>query len=498
MYNFPIPAIDWAAIGPIVAVMVTGIFALVADLIWFRKRSGATLGVSLAGLAVAVGLLIQQWTAPSREAIANMVVVDHFGQVVQLLLIVSCALSLLFSEGYLREKRINFGEFYPLAIWATGGAMLMATSKNLLVLFLGLEVLSIALYVMAGMSRTENKSEESALKYFLLGAFASGFLLYGIAFVYGATGGLHLADIAGAWAAGGSGQGLLIFGLGLLLVGLSFKSAFVPFHQWTPDVYQGAPTNVTAFMAAVSKIAAIAMLVRVLEGFVPLSDLWLPALSVVAVLTMTVGNLVALVQKDVKRILGYSSIAHAGYVLVGILAHFKAPDKVGIDAVAFYLMAYSLMTIGAFGVVSMIARKGKETTTLSDLHGLWKRQPFAAAAMVIFVASLIGIPSTAGFAGKLQIFLGAIDANLTMLAIAMAINSALSVAYYLSLGVASFVSEEDAGVGEGKLNGGLRTTLAICAAGVLLFGIMVSPVMNWFSKGEAPVQASKQSRVRGS
>src|SRR5205085_6526905 len=216
---------------------------------------------------------------------------------------------ILFSEGYLREKRIAFAEFYPLVLWSTSGAMLMATSRNLLVIFLGLEVLSIALYVMAGMSRSEEKSEESALKYFLLGAFASGFLLYGIAFLYGASGSLRIDDIAASWASAEPfARTLLVFGISLILVGLSFKSAFVPFHQWTPDVYQGAPTNVTAFMASVSKIAALATLWRFVTDTNALTDFYVPILFTIAILTMTIGNIVALVQKDIKRILGYSSI----------------------------------------------------------------------------------------------------------------------------------------------------------------------------------------------
>src|SRR5205085_2348323 len=278
---------------------------------------------------------------------------------------------ILFSEGYLREKRIAFAEFYPLVLWSTSGAMLMATSRNLLVIFLGLEVLSIALYVMAGMSRSEEKSEESALKYFLLGAFASGFLLYGIAFLYGASGSLRIDDIAASWASAEPfARTLLVFGISLILVGLCFKSAFVPFHQWTPDVYQGAPTNVTAFMAAGSKIAAIAALFRVLESSGTMINYWLPGLAVVAVFTMTVGNLVALMQKDVKRILGYSSIAHAGYILVAILAHARSVENpslngdIGFSTTAYYLLSYSVITIGAFAVISLVARKGREHTTL--------------------------------------------------------------------------------------------------------------------------------------
>ena len=299
--------------------------------------------------------------------------------------------------------------------------------------------------------------------------------------MYGATGSLHLDAIGGAWQTGPEARGLLLFGLGLMLIGLSFKSAFVPFHQWTPDVYQGAPTNVTALMAAISKIAAIAALIRVLDGSMAMRELWMPALTVIAILTMTVGNLVALAQKDVKRILGYSSIAHAGYILVGIIAHFRAPLKVGLEPVLFYLVAYSFMTIGAFAVVSIIARDGKEHTSLKDLNGLWRRQPFAAAALLIFVCSLIGIPATAGFAGKLQIFLSAIDAELVLLAVVLALNSVVSIAYYLSLSMASFVDEKDEGAGETRMNPGLRATLTICVAGVFAAGILVSPILRWLS-----------------
>ncbi|MFN8218860.1 MAG: NADH-quinone oxidoreductase subunit N [Fimbriimonadales bacterium] len=490
MFNFPVPTIDFPAILPMVVVMVTGVLALIAELIWYKRNNAPVIAVSLIGLAAAAGLLLQQWGDAPRQAIANTVVVDAFGLSVQFLLVISCALALLFSEGYLREKRIPFGEFYPLALWSTGGAMLMATSKNLLVIFLGLEVLSIALYVMAGMSRSEERSEESALKYFLLGSFASGFLLYGIAFIYGATGSLHLDTISMTWQTAIETKPMLLFGLGLMLIGLSFKSSFVPFHQWTPDVYQGAPTNVTAFMAAVSKIAAIATLARVLEGMFLLREFWIPALSVIAILTMTVGNLVALAQKDVKRILGYSGIAHAGYLLVGLLAHFRAPERGGLGPVTFYLLSYSLMTIGAFAVISMVAKGGKEGTRLADLHGLWKRQPLAAGALILFVASLIGIPATAGFAGKFQIFLGAIDANLTTLAVVLALNSVLSIAYYLQIGVAAFVSEEDEGAGSATLNPGLRSTLTLCAAGVLAVGILVSPVLNWLVHGSETTSVS--------
>jgi NADH-quinone oxidoreductase subunit N len=512
MYNqsFPLPTINWSAIMPIIIVVSTGILALLVEILRPKNKNQVIVGVSMAGLCIAAFILIQQlsiggmgasvWGGEESQTIGNMFLLDSFGVVMQLLVVFACFLCICFSESYLRQKKIPFGEFYPLILWSSSGAMLMATSKNLLVIFLGLEVLSIALYVMAGMSRSEEKSEESAVKYFLLGAFASCFLLYGIAFLYGATGSLRIDDIGPIWANGdGTTHALLIFGLGLVLVGLSFKSAFVPFHQWTPDVYQGAPTNVTAFMAAGSKIAALAALYRVLDAAVPLGDYWIPAMSIIAVLTMTVGNLVALLQKDVKRILGYSSIAHAGYILVAIIAHCKSMQnpvsgEVGYAATAYYLLSYSVMTIGAFAIISLVAKGGRENTTLEDLHGLYKREPFAAVALVIFMASLIGIPPTSGFLGKLFIINDALSANMGWLALVLALNSILSIAYYLAIARAVFVAEENEDrTVQAPMTTGTFSTSFMCAFAVFALAIFANPLIATLNYNPSGVQASRRT-----
>lgn len=481
MYNFPTPEIDWTIIAPTIVVSIVGILALLIEIIQPKRNNNLIVLVSLVGLLIAGAAVVLQFPRPDASTLGDMVMRDRFGLVFQLLVILSGFIAILFSEGYLRDKRIPFGEFYPLLLWSMVGAMVMATTTNLLMIFLGLEVLSIALYVMAGMSRSENKSEESALKYFLLGAFASGFLLYGIAFVYGATGSLDVSSISLAWThADKGGQVLLMFGLALMLVGFSFKAAFVPFHQWTPDVYQGAPTNVTAFMAAGSKIGALAALWRVLEGSMALKDYWIPALFWVAIITMCVGNLLALVQKDVKRVLGYSSIAHAGYILVAILAHFKNPAEIGIGTIAYYLLSYTLMTIGAFAVITVAAGKGKEGTTFNDLRGLYKRSPVAVAAIIVFMASLIGIPPTSGFVGKFLIFNDALKAGLTPLAVVLAVNSILSIAYYLGIAKAMFVDEDpDTEVKPGiRLNGGLAAACFVCVVGIFAACFFYAPLMN--------------------
>lgn len=486
-FNFePLKDLDLMPLMPILLVALAGIVALVIHF-FERKDNNYQVLASLGGLIAAGACVAYQLGYPAYDTAGGMIVVDSFGLTMQLLLLLSAGVAILFSEGYMREKRIPFGEFYPLVLWSTVGGMVMASTHNLLMIFLGLEVLSVSLYVMAGMSRSEEKSEESAMKYFLLGAFASGFLLYGIAFTYGATGSLDLGQIGITFThADRNTMTMLVFGLGLMLIGLCFKASLVPFHQWTPDVYQGAPTNVTSFMATGSKVAAFGALWRVLDGAYALHHYWIPALSVIAALTMTVGNLTALTQKDVKRVLGYSSIAHAGYILVAILAYFNAKGldnvQVGIGTTVFYLLSYLLMTAGAFTVVSLTAKNAKEGTRYEDLYGLYKRSPLAAVALVIFVASLIGIPPASGFFGKLFIFSDAIQADLGWLAILLAVNSAISLYYYLGIARAAFVADEESETVSAKPSVGLTVAALLCSVGVFAVSALVGPILAVLSK----------------
>jgi len=475
-FHFDIPDMQWRFLMPAALVAITGILALVVEMVRPKQNQGLIVGVSLGGLILA-GIAVFLSSSPTAYSTAGELFYhDPFGTAMQILILAASGLTVLFSETYLREKRISFGEFYPLVLWSTVGAMMMSTTTNLLIIFLGLEILSVSLYVMAGMSRREEKSEESALKYFLLGAFASGFLLYGIAFVYGATGYLDLDRVSAAWLhKDPATHSMLLFGLSMLLIGLGFKTSLVPFHQWTPDVYQGAPTNVTAFMAAASKIGAFAALWRVMAGFSLLSQYWAPALMVVAVLTMCVGNFAALVQKDIKRILGYSSIANAGYMLIAILAHSR-DSTLASDSLVHLLVSYGLMTIGAFAVVSLGAKNGREGTRLEDLNGLWKRSPFAALALLIFMASLIGIPPTAGFVGKFLLFFDALKADMLPLALVLAVNSVVSIYYYLGIARAAFVADsEEVEPRTAKLSSGAASVCAICLIGVFGAAIFYGP-----------------------
>lgn len=482
MYDVLPPSINWTILTPIILMVVTGLIGLVIEMFMPKRTNNLIVGVSLVGLASTAYSLISQFSAPAGETFARMILRDETGILLQLALVATCFLTILFSEGYMREKRIAFAEFYPLVIWSTAGAMIMVSTNSLLMLFIGLEVLSIALYVLAGLSRNELRSEESAIKYFLLGAFASGFLLFGIAYIYGATGSVQMDAIAHAWALNdATTQKLLVFGIGLMLVGFGFKSALVPFHQWAPDVYQGAPTNVTAFMAAGSKIAAIGALYRLLDSCYGMKDIWIPALFWIAILTMVVGNVMAVVQKDVKRILGYSSIANAGYILCAILAHLKAPNEVGTSTVLFYLFNYVFMTMGIFMIISLTAKEGAEGTTLTDLNGLWKRAPLMGGALIVFVASLTGIPVTGGFFAKFFIVQDLLTANMTSLAIVLVITSVISAYYYLSIAYAAVVAEREAGKPEGALpNLAVTAACSLCAICVLALGVLNSPIMAIF------------------
>lgn len=479
LFNFPPPDLNFRPMLPMIIVAITGIVALIAEMARPKRNNDLIVGLSLGGLLLAgLSLFFAHGDKFDRTA-ASMVFLDRFGAMMQGVVLTGTFLTILFSEGYLRAKRIPFGEFYPLVLWSAVGAMIMCATDNLLVIFLGLEILSIALYVMAGMSRSEEKSEESALKYFLLGAFASGFLLYGIAFIYGASGSLFLGDIEHAWTHHPDAQVLVVFGLGLILIGIGFKASLVPFHQWTPDVYQGAPTNVTAFMATASKVGAFAVLVRLLESVPFLQPVWMPALGILAALTMTIGNLIALTQKDVKRILGYSSISQAGYLLVAVLAHASNPDNVWAGTVPYYLLGYAAMTTGAFAVVSLAVKDGKEGTRLEDLHGLWQKSPVATFALICFMSSLIGLPPFVGFFGKFWIFSDAVASGMTWLAIVLAFNSVISVYYYLGIARAALTSEEGVEPRPFRMD---RMVIGVCVLSVVgIVAAVLPPVVGLFT-----------------
>jgi NADH-quinone oxidoreductase subunit N len=397
-----------------------------------------------------------------------------------LAVVIATALAVSFSEGYLREKRISHGEFYPLILWSSVGAMMMCTTTNLLMIFLGLEILSVALYVMAGLSRDEEKSEESALKYFLLGAFASGFLLYGIAFIYGATGYLSLDKMATALASNSADTKMLArFGVALCMIGFAFKTSLVPFHQWTPDVYQGSPINVTSFMATGAKIAAFAAMWRFLGATTVAAGLTVPVIAFLSALTMTIGNIMALRQDDVKRILGYSSIANAGYLMVAMAAHIKSPFNHD-DTLIWYVLSYTFMTAGAFAVLSLATRGGLEGTKIDDLRGLYKRTPFLAVALLIFMGSMIGLPFTGGFHGKFLIFKDAQETGLTWLAIFLAVNSLASLGYYLAIARAAFSDEEESKTEKfAPLNWGVVGTTFVCLCGVVGGFIFLQPILTF-------------------
>jgi NADH-quinone oxidoreductase subunit N len=380
-----------------------------------------------------------------------------------------------------------------LVLFSTSGAMLMAAATELIVLFIAIEILSVALYVLSGFARTEERSEEAALKYFLLGAFAGGFLLYGIALIYGGSataqvpGTTLLGDLSNNLRLMKTPSTMLMTGIALLMVGLSFKAALVPFHMWTPDVYEGAPTSVTAYMAATAKIGAFAAILRVFYALAPIAGYWLIAVQILAILTMFGGNILAVLQTNVKRMLAYSSIAHAGYLMVavGAIADKKA-QAAAFGAATFYLMAYTLMTMGAFAVLIWLSRRGKDLQTLDDLKGLARTDPLAAYTMLIFMLSLGGIPPTMGFWGKWLIFNAALTAGQVGMAIALALASTISIYYYLKVVWFMCFQEPDPNVSRERADAPAGVTLSVLATGVcsLLLGLIPNALNGLMSAAE--------------
>lgn len=469
-------------LSPFLVLSVGALLLMLAEALSPRK-GGLALGttiVFLAGFMFSVGAwLYGVEDVPDKELIAPWLVVDRFAIFFDGLLCLGGALAALLAGGYLREHDLERGEFYALLLFATLGAMMVASAGDALIVFVGLETMSIGAYALTAFRRTSPRSAEGALKYFLLGSFAAALLLYGFALLYGATGHTDLAGIGDAIKTQGSSP-MIVIALVLVLVGLVFKVSAVPFHMWTPDAYEGAPTPATTYMAAVVKCGAFAMLLRVLltcfadKASMSWSSGWPPALAWIAVLTMTVANLVAGQQESVKRMLAYSSIAHAGYLLVGVAATMRAPQASA--SVLFYLLTYVVSTAGAFGALILCGRKGAEAVTYEDLAGIGRRHPAAALAFSLFLVSLAGIPPTAGFFGKWFVFRAAMDAGFYALTVIAFMNSVVGVYYYLRVLVFMYMREPAAGapIATPMRSGYVSAALILSAVLVLALGILPS------------------------
>lgn len=465
------PDISWLTILPVLIVFGTGLIVLVADL-WIEGPDREGLGwIGIVGLLVAAIASATLWNT-QQTSFSGGFTIDRYTIFFNLIFALAGSLTLLMSMDYLDRIDVRTGEYYALTIFSITGMMMMAAATDLIVIFLGLEVMSIAVYCLAGIWRRDVRSNEAALKYFLLGAFATGFLLFGIALIYGACGTTTLGAIAAHIS--GKGQpahGLIFAGIALLLVGFAFKIAAVPFHAWAPDVYQGAPTSVTALMAVGVKAAAFAAFARVfLHTLAPLSADWETVMRVLAVLTMTVGNVIALSQTNIKRLLAYSSISHAGYLLIGMVA----AGANGGTAVLYYILVYSFMTLGAFAVVIALGKRGELNEEIDDYAGLGYKQPLLAFSMTVFLLSLAGVPTLAGFTGKFYLFTAAVDTGHIDLAIVGVLNSAVSMYYYLGVPIRMYMAETPKEVSTTANRPYLVATLVIAGIGTVFLGLFPS------------------------
>ncbi len=435
---------DIALILPLIAAVLTAAAVIVVDLIW-PGRSPAAIATALVGLGVTAALTIAVGATPAT-AFGGSYTVDALTTFLDILFIAVVAMTIVFAPDYLLPRSLPVAEFAIVIIFAMTGAMLLAGSADLL-LFLGLELMVLPGYLLAGYHKTDGYSTEGAIKYFLLGSFSSAIFLFGLAFVWGLTGTTRVAGISEALAAVVAGaeplSAGLAMGLAFLTTGVAFKIAAVPFHYWTPDAYQGSPTPITGYLSVGPKVGAFALILRLfVEALGPLADWWLPVILILAALTMTLGNLVALTQNNVKRMLGYSSIAHTGYMLVG-LAAYAAGELQGLTGLLFYVAAYAFMNLGAFAVIAALQKRAGVTSSLDTFAGLARREPLLTALMTLFLLSLIGIPPTAGFFAKYGVIVAAVQAGgaLTWIAVLLVLNAAAAAFYYLRIVVYMFMRE---------------------------------------------------------
>lgn len=480
-----LPLADILAILPELIVAAAACLVLALAPITPASRQAWLAWLSLAALILCFGLTSLQLDERVM-AFSDLVIIDPYACFWKLLLYVVSGLTILMSLAYLKEEKIHLAEYYGFLLLSLSGMMVMVSGADLLTIYLGTELMSLSLYVLAGFKRAEGRSLEAAAKYFVLGAFSSGILLYGISLLYGAAGSTRLSAIAIAVNGRGLDDPALLLAMILLVVGFGFKIAAVPFHMWTPDVYEGSPTSVTAFMAVASKAASFGAFMRVfLEGLGGLKANWYALFLVICVATLLLGNVVAIVQTNIKRMLAYSSIAHAGYALIGVVVAGQvetegAVRSLGLSSVMLYLAVYAFMTLGAFTVVAMLRKGGLEGDDIEDFTGLAKRQPVAAFLMLVFMVSLAGIPPTAGFIGKFYLFMAAVQAGLAWLAVVALLFAAVSAYYYLRVVTVMYMREP-------QVQGGLEPRLAVspvttlvlaCTlAGVVLIGLYPGPLV---------------------
>lgn len=481
-----LPLADLVLILPELLIVGMACLILVLDPITPAHKKDLLAWMSL-GILVVGSVVTVNGFGERVMAFSDLVVVDSYAVFWKMLLYLVSGLTILLSMGYLKEEKIQLAEYYAFVLLALTGMMVMVSGADLLTIYLGIELMSITLYIMAGFKRFELRSIESSAKYFVLGAFSSGILLYGISIIFGVTGSTRLVEIAAVVNGRGIDDPLVFISLMLLIVGFGFKVAAVPFHMWTPDVYEGAPTSVTAFMAVASKAASFAAFLRVLlEAFGGIKPDWNLLILVICIITVALGNLVAIVQTNVKRMLAYSSIAHAGYALIGVVVAGWAGiegevSSQGVSSLMLYLAIYSFMTIGAFSMVAVLRKGGLEGEEIEDFTGLAKRHKGGAFLMLVFMVSLAGIPPTAGFIGKLYLFMAAVNAGLAWLAIIGLIFAAISAFFYLRIVMVMYMREPSS---EQELHTRLVLSpqvsfvLACAVAGVVLLGIFPGPLVS--------------------
>lgn len=476
--SFVPSATDYLRFLPEIIMIAIGTLIMLLEPLLGGNKKDSLSGLTVLGFIAALVAAVMANGMPGTS-FSNMLIVDGFATFFRVLVIGVGILTVLSSAQYLKREHAASAEYYALLLFSVTGQCVMATANELIMIFIGLEISSIATYILAGYLRDDKRNNEAALKYFLLGSFATAFLLYGIAWIYGTTGTTNLMDIRTYLMTPGVQRNLVLAGTAaaLMFVGFAFKVSAAPFQVWAPDVYQGAPAPVTLFMSAGPKAAAFAVFLRVfMTAFEPITYRWEPFVWSSALLTMVIGNFAALSQTNIKRLLAYSSIAHAGYVMVAIASH----SQIGVAAAMFYLAAYALMNIGAFAVITHFSRQGEKFLEVEDLAGLGWKQPVTAALFTIFLLSLIGVPLTAGFFGKFYIFKAALDANLIWLSVLGLLNSAVAAYYYLRIIVVMYMHEPgESTVTLQPLGAGITATLWAAAAGTLVLGIFPSLILNF-------------------